>query len=280
MLRWNAAHGGIMLRKAQDPYTWVSTGIPGLNALAYAGAHLLYYGPLAAVLLSLALLACWRGPRAADRRHVLVLWMAVPILLVFGAMSFDGTAKPHWTAPAYLAMLLPAAALWPALRTRRTWRAAATAAVSVNLLLVGGAAAVALWPDSPAAQELSAWPEFAAGIQRLVEATPNAPDRFILVLDYQTAAQIEYHLGGTLVTTPFGFDAYEVWVRRQRLIDWNAIYLTTVEPAPGLPLERMFRRVERLPPLSFAREGRVYRTYTVYRGLGYRGFPRPVARPL
>jgi 4-amino-4-deoxy-L-arabinose transferase-like glycosyltransferase len=280
MLQWNAAHGGIMVAKARNPYAWVSTGIPALNALAYAGAHLFYYGPLAAVLLLLALAGAWRGPRATDPRNVLVLWMAVPILVVFGAMSFDGTAKPHWTAPAYLTMLLPAAALWATLRSVRLWRALVTAAVAVNLVLVGGLATVGFWPGSPAAQEQRAWPEFAVELQRLVEATPVSPGRFILVPDYQTAAQIEYHLGGTLVTTPFGFDAYEVWISRQRLIDWNAIYLTADDPAPGIPIERMFRRVEQLPPLSFALRGQIFRTYTVYRGLGYRGFPRPVARPL
>ena len=280
MLQWNAAHGGIMVAKARDPYAWVSTGIPALNALAYAGAHLLYYGPLAAVLLLLALAGAWRGPRATDPRYVLVLWMAVPILVVFGAMSFDGTAKPHWTAPAYLTMLLPAAALWTTLRSVRLWRALVTAAVAVNLVLVGGLVTVAFWPGSPAAREQRAWPEFAVELQRLVEATPASPGRFILVPDYQTAAQIEYHLGGTLVTTPFGFDAYEVWISRQRLIDWNAIYLTADDPAPGIPIERMFRQVEQLPPLSFALRGQIFRTYTVYRGLGYRGFPRPVARPL
>jgi hypothetical protein len=195
-------------------------------------------------------------------------------------MSFDGTAKPHWTAPAYLVMLLPAAALWITLRSRRLWRALVTPAVAVNLVLVGGLAAVALWPGSPAAQEQRAWPAFAEELRRVVEATPATPERFILVPDYQTAAQIEYHLGGTLVTTPFGFDAYEVWVRRQQLIDWNAIYLTADDPAPGIPIERMFHRVEQLPPLSFALRGQVFRTYTVYRGLGYRGFPRPVVQPL
>jgi len=280
MLRWNAAHNGIMVTKARDPYAWISTTTPALNALAYAGAHLFYYGPLAAVLLLLAWLAGWRGSRAADRRYVLMLWMAAPILLVFGAMSFDGTAKPHWTAPAYLVMLLPAAALWVTLRERRAWRAVVTIAVAVNLLLVGALAGAAVWPGSPAAQELRAWPEFAAELRRVVEATPAAPGRFILVPDYQTAAQIEYHLGGTLVTTPFGFDAYEVWIRRQWLVDWNAIYLTADNPPPGIPIERMFRHVEPLRPLSFARHGHVFRTYVVYRGRGYRGLPCPAAYPL
>jgi len=280
MLQWNAAHGGVMVAKARDPYVWFNTGIPALNALAYAGTQLIYYGPITAVLLIASLLAAWRGVRAVERRYVYALWMAIPILGVFVATSFDGIAKPHWTAPAYLVALLPGAALWTAVRHRRWWRGVVTAGIVVNVVLVGALAAFALWPGSPAARELRAWPGFIDQVQQVVEATPHAPGRFILVPDYQTAAQIEYHLRGTVVATPFGLDAYQVWVPHKHLIDWNAVYVTADEPLPGLPLQRMFRRVEVLPPISFAVAGQTFRTFAAYRGIGFRGFPRPVARPI
>jgi 4-amino-4-deoxy-L-arabinose transferase-like glycosyltransferase len=282
VLQWNAAHGDILVRKARDPYIWVQTGIPALNALAYAGAQLAYYGPLSAVLLIAALLAAWRGRRGADPRYVYVLWMTIPILGIFVAMSFDGVAKPHWTAPAYLVALLPAAALWTTARLRRSWRWAVTSAVAVNLLLVGAFGGLALWPGGPVGKELRAWPGFINEVRRELEATPvpRGGERFILVVDYQTAAQVEYHLRGTVVNTPFGFDAYEIWVPDQHLIGWNALFITADEPFPGIPIERMFRQVEELPSISFAAGGQTFRTYKVYRGIGYRGFPRPVARPI
>lgn len=282
VLHWNAAHGNILVRKARDPYIWVQTGIPALNALAYAGAQLAYYGPLSAVLLITALLAAWRGQRGTDPRYVYVVWMTIPILGVFVAMSFDGIAKPHWTAPAYLVALLPAAAIWATVRLRRSWRWAVTATVAVNLLLVGTLGALALWRGGPVGKELRAWPGFITEVRRDLEATPvpRGGERFILAADYQTAAQIEYNLRGTVVNTPFGFDAYEIWVPDQQLIDWNGLFITANEPFPGIPIERMFRRVEVLPPISFAVDGEIFRTYAVYRGIGYRGFPRPVVRPI
>jgi hypothetical protein len=66
----------------------------------------------------------------------------------------------------------------------------------------------------------------------------------------------------------------------QHLIDWNALFITADEPFPGIPIERMFRQVEELPSISFAAGGQTFRTYKVYRGISYRGFPRPVARPI
>jgi 4-amino-4-deoxy-L-arabinose transferase-like glycosyltransferase len=284
VIRWNAVHGGIMLEKARDPYEWVSTGIPALNALAYAGAQFLYYGALSAALLIAALLILWRGRRALDRRSVYMLWMGIPLLGGFAAMSFDGIAKPHWAAPGYLVALLPAAVWWMAVRDRRPWRAVTATAVGINTVLVGTFAVLALWPGSPIAREQRAWPEFAHQVQRLVEETPSAPGRFVLVLDYQTAALIEYHLRGRapVVVTPFGFDAYAVWVQHEGLIGWNAIYLTAEPSLPRVPLARIaqrFQRLEVLPPIPFAAGGQTFRTYAVYRGFGYRGHPRPGAAP-
>ena len=276
MLLWNAQHGGVMLAKARDPYAWVVTGIPALNALAYAGAQLIYYGPISAVLLVVSLLFAWRGSRAVQRSYVYTLWMAIPILGIFTAVSFDGIAKPHWTAPTYLVALIPAAALWIEVRRHRSWRRVVTAAVAVNIALVGALAAFVLWPGSPAGREVRAWPEFADQLQRAVAETSGAPGRFILAPDYQTAAQIEYHLRGTVVTTRGGQNAYEVWAPHWRLIGWNAVYVTPEEPAPPISPERLFRRVEVLPPMTLGVEGQAFRTFAAYRGIGYLGSPRPV----
>jgi dolichol-phosphate mannosyltransferase len=276
VLQWDAAHGNILVRKARDPYIWVQTGIPALNALAYAGAQLAYYGPLSAALLIAALFAAWRGRRGVDPRYIYLVWMTIPILGVFIATSFDGVAKPHWTAPAYLVALLPAAAMWTAVRHQPSWRWIVAAAVAVNLILVGTLAGLVLWPGGPVGKELRAWPEFIKEVRRALETTPvpRGGQRFILVADYQTAAQIEYHLRGAVVNTPFGFDAYEIWVPDQQLIGWNGLFITADEPSPRVPIERMFRRVEVLPPISFVVDGQTFRTYAVYRGIGYRGFPR------
>ena len=273
MLRWNAAHGGIMVSKALNPYVWVETGVPALNALTYAGAHLAYYGPLTAVLLVASVVAAWRGPRAADRRYVYVVWMTVPIMGFFAAASLDGIAKPHWTAPGFLVALIPAAALWTTVRDRPWWRRVGTAAIALNLILLGALGSLALWQGRPAAAERHAWPEFATQLQQVVNATPGTPGRFILAPDYQTAAQIEYHLRGIVVTTPFGLDAYKVWVPHAQLIGWNAVVLTADPPFTGLALGRMFRRVEVLPSLSVS--GRTPQTFGVRRGLGFQGVVRP-----
>lgn len=274
VLQWNAAHGDILLRKSRDPYVWVQTGIPSLNALVFASAHLAYYGPISAVALTAALLAAWRGARAVDRRYVYAVWMATPVLGAFVAMSFNGVAKPHWTAPAYLVALLPAAGLWMVVRRRQWWRRVVTIGVAANIILVTGLGALALWPGSSIAAEFRAWPAFAAQVRQAVEATPQSPGRFILVLNYQTAAQIEYHLRGVLVATPLGLDAYEIWVREQDLLGRNAIYLTADEAIRPVSLERMCRRAEVLPPIALAAGGQTFKTFAAYRCLGYRGFPR------
>ena len=271
MLRWNAAHGDIMVRKARDPYVWVKTDVPALNALAYAGAQLAYFGPLTAALLVASLAAAWRGPRAVDQRYIYAVWLAIPLMGFFTALSFEGIAKPHWMAPGYLVALIPAAALWTGIRHRPWWRRVGKVTITVNLILIAALGGFGLWLGRPAAPERHAWPAFAERLQQVVNATPSAPGRFVLAPDYQTAAQIEYYLRGTVVATPFGFDGYEVWVPHRRLTGWNAVVLTT-DQTPGLALERMFERAEALPALSVS--GQNHQAFHVHRGLGFRGVVR------
>ncbi len=284
MLRWNLAHDWVMGAKAREPIRWLVTGIPALNALAYAGAQFAYYGPATPLLLAAATVAAWRASRASDPRYVYALWAIIPITGFFAAASFDGIARPHWPAPAYLVALIPAAALWISVRERRRWRRLVTAGIAVNLLVVTALGALLLWPRSPVVEQLRAWEAITSRLQQLVEATPSTPGRFILIADYQTAAQVEYHLRGALVATPAGSQeyalAYAEWVNNDRLLGWNAVYLTERPAPPGLPLTRMFRQVDALPPITVEVPGRGARTFAAYRGFGFMGYPRPAAQPL
>jgi hypothetical protein len=66
----------------------------------------------------------------------------------------------------------------------------------------------------------------------------------------------------------------------QRVIDWNAVFVTDLAVGPGLPIARMFRRVEQLPDIEATLRGRVVKRFLVFRGFGFRGIPRTTIRPL
>jgi len=280
-IAWNAAHHWITFERARGPLAWIHTDLPALNAALFAGAQLAYYGPITAPLLVAALAFSAVPERRRDPRHLFLLWSALPLMAVTWAASFDGIPKPHWHAPGFLAALIAAGALWTEVRSHRLWRIAAGAAVTVNLVAIAVLAVLPFSSGYAGAGQLWGWDQVASRLRPVVEATPERPGRFIMTAAYQTAGQLEYHLRRRyIVATPTeGGDAFDLWVPTQHLIDWNAVYLSDLRAGPGVPLERMFRTVERLPDIAVILHGQVARRFAVYRGLGFRGVLRPAAEP-
>lgn len=275
---WNANHGWSTFHKASAPVPWIVTGAAPLNALAFAGAQLAYYGPLTFPLL-IAALAVLTMERS-DSRSAFVVWGAAPIIGLTWAASVAGIPKPHWHAPGLLLALIAAGALWPFIRTRLAWRVVATVSVVLNLAVIGALVVLPFRADSASAGQIWGWDQVARSVELLIQETPISPGRFILTQRYQVAGPLEFHLRGRyIVATTFGGDAYDFWVPQQRLIDHNAIYINDLASGPGVPIERIFRRVEKLPSIEVRLDGRVARQFSVYRGFGFRGLPRPAVFP-
>src|SRR3989449_3607307 len=198
---WNADHQWFMIRKSSAPIPWTHLGSAGLSILAYTAGQLVYYGPVAAVRLLLALAAGARWARRGDARFGLAAWASIPLIGVNWLASLQGIPKPHWPAPGYLVALLPAAALWPQVRTRRIWRVLVGIAVALNLLIVGVIHVFPFRPTPSVAGQLWGWDQVAAKLDTLVSQTPGGREVFILSVSYQTAAQIDYHTHGRFVVT-------------------------------------------------------------------------------
>lgn len=277
---WNVNHEWSTFDKALNPIPWVVTGTPAFNALAFAGAQAAYYGPVTFPLLIGAIASLATGSRRSDSRSAFLLWGAIPLVGLTWLASFDGIPKPHWHAPGFLLALITAGALWPSLRRRGAWRTVAAAGVVVNVAAIGALVILPLRTDSPSAGELWGWDQVAMGVDRLISETPASPGRFVMTQRYQVAGPLEFQLKGRhVVMTAFGGDAYQLWVPLQALIDHNAVYINDLASGPGIPIDRMFRRVERLPAIEVTLGGRVVRRFSAYRGFGFRGLPQPAAFP-
>lgn len=280
VIAWNADHRWITFTRARAPIPWINLHPPILDAPALAAAQLVYYGPL--VLLTL--LALWESlkpARRADPRFAFLAWGALPILAFTWLTSFNGLSKPHWPAPGYIVALIPTAALWLTVSSRVWWRRVMAGMVATNLVIVAGIMLLPFWPGSSIAGEVWGWDQVAKRLRVAADETPAGSGFFILATRYQTASQIAYHLRERyLVTTPDPRDTYAVGISLQHLIDWNAIFINDVPEGPGLPLHLMFRRVEQLPSIEVVNGGRAVRRFSVFRGFGFRGLPRPTVQPM
>jgi len=273
---WNADHGWVMIRKSSAPAPWTQLGSGGLDFLAYTAGQLVYYGPVAAVLLLLALAASVRWARRGDNRFALVTWASIPLIGVNWLASAQGIPKPHWPAPGYLIALLPAAALWLQVRARQTWRALAGIAVGLNLLIVVAIYVLPFRPPPSFAGQLWGWDQVAAKLDTLINQAQAGRDAFILSASYQTASQIDYHTHGRFVVTTAGAnDAFAVRRHPDALMGRDAVFINDVAGAPGVPLALMFERVERLPDFEVVHGGQVVRRFAIYRCTGFKSLPVP-----
>jgi len=280
LIVWNAQHDWLLFQKSRTPIPWTQVSAIGGDALVYTAAQLGYYGPVAAVLLLTSLAATIRPARGGDERFALAVWSGVPIIAVNWLASFQGVPKPHWPAPGYLAALIPAAAFWLRVRTRRAWRALVGVAIALNLIIVGAIHVFPLRPTPSLAGALYGWDQVAARLETLVRETPSNHGVFILVGGYQSAAQVEYHTRGQFVVTTGGTtDAFAVRRSLRSLEGWNAIAISDLPNASEPPLAGMFARTESLPPIEVAHNGYVVRRFAVYRCFGFRGATIPSPPP-
>src|SRR2546422_7717830 len=92
---WNADHQWFMIRKSSAPIPWTHLGSAGLSILAYTAGQLVYYGPVAAGLLLLALPA-----RAPSARHggapvALAARARPPLLRGHRPVGLPGNSQTH-----------------------------------------------------------------------------------------------------------------------------------------------------------------------------------------
>src|SRR5437867_5020333 len=248
---WNANHSWVMIRKSSAPAPWTQLGSGGPHILAYTAGQLVYYGPVAVVLLLLTLASSTRWARQGDARFALSAWASIPLIGINWLASLQGIPKPHWPGPGYLVALLPAAALWMPVRARRTWRVLAGTAMAVNLLIVGAIHVLPFRPPPSFAGQLYGWDQVASKLDTLMSQAPPGRDKFILSVSYQTAAQIDYHTRGRFIVTTAGVnDAFAVRRNVGALVGRDAVFMNDVAGVPGLPLARVFERGERLPDVE------------------------------
>ncbi|MDR7436680.1 MAG: glycosyltransferase family 39 protein [Armatimonadota bacterium] len=288
LVLWNMDHRWILLARSAHPVPWTTRGAWQDGAL-FAAAQLGYYGPLAAPLLVGALAWTFRRDCGRDARLALWGWAALPTLLVNAAGSLRGVPKPHWTAPVYLMALVPAAARWTDLASRRRWRRLAGLAVGANLVVVVAAHLFPLRPTPSLAGQLWGWDQVVRRIEADLAATPAEPGVFVLAPTYQVAGQLSYHGRDRFsVTTvphrwsawspPAREDAFALFRPAQAFVDSNAVVVNDANTGIGLPLHRLFRRVERLPDVTVVYRGVIVRRFVAYRGYGFRGAVGPAVR--
>jgi 4-amino-4-deoxy-L-arabinose transferase-like glycosyltransferase len=81
--------------------------------LTELGGQLAYSNPLNVVLIVVALIALLKGKKFLEPERLwILLFNSLPLWLLFTGFSLFRSTLPHWSGPAFISMLLIAAAYW------------------------------------------------------------------------------------------------------------------------------------------------------------------------
>ncbi|MBS1487402.1 MAG: glycosyltransferase family 39 protein [Bacteroidetes bacterium] len=81
--------------------------------LTELGGQLAYNNPIVYVLIIIAIIAWIKGKTFLDKKTARMLGvLAAPLWIIFTSFSVFRSTLPHWTAPAFLSLILFAAAYW------------------------------------------------------------------------------------------------------------------------------------------------------------------------
>ncbi|WP_186001754.1 glycosyltransferase family 39 protein [Corallococcus sp. Z5C101001] len=221
VLIWNQAHGWASFAFQTTGRARTVDGFHGYLVGRYLGLQAVAVGPLlyVALLLTAGVLVrqAWRG----DVRARLLGVASVPGLAAFTLVSPLHWVKMNWVAPAYLGLMVAAAAGAWALRQHRAVRGYAALSVGVGAVLMTGMYLMPLCPWIPFRERdnlVSGWRELADAVQRHREAA-GSPAPLVVGWGYKTASELAYYLPGrpeTQSDSALGGDglAYGFWLDR------------------------------------------------------------------
>ncbi len=287
VLLWNHAH-------AWASFAFQTTGrahtVDGFHAYLvgrYLGLQAVAVGPLlyVALLLTAGVLVrqAWRGE---DRARVLA-FASVPGLALFTLVSPLHWVKMNWVAPAYLGVMVAAAAGAWALREHRAMRAYASLSVGVGAALMLGMYLMPLCPWIPFRERdnlVSGWRELANAVQRHREAA-GVPAPMVVGWGYKTASELAWYLPDhpeTQSDSALGGDglAYGFWLDRVRPGADALIVADQRQPLRDVParLRAHCAAVRELPSVTVHRGDRTVTTFRLWSCPRWHARPEVVAR--
>jgi len=108
---WNRSNGFVSFTFHESRVSLTGGGIKPQYLLTELAGQFFYNNPVNVVIIFLALIAVVGGkPFMAAKPMAILLWTSLPLLLMFTSFSLFRSTLPHWTGPAYLGLILIAAA--------------------------------------------------------------------------------------------------------------------------------------------------------------------------
>ena len=108
---WNIQNSFISFSFHESRIDYVKPGVHWDYFFTELAGEFFYNNPVNIIIILFALLALVRGKKLMEKEPLrIILLFSVPLLLLFQGISLFRSILPHWTGPAYLGLILIAAA--------------------------------------------------------------------------------------------------------------------------------------------------------------------------
>jgi undecaprenyl-diphosphatase len=291
---WNLRHGMLSSR-----HVLTQAGLEGEAgaftlrwAAEFLGSQALLVSPLLFLLCGAALAWAWReGQRTGRDDLLLLVCLSAPVFLFFQVWSLVVKVQGNWAAHAYVTAGVALAVwcdTWP--RAGALWRRTRrlNALLLAAILLPAAVLPIAFFPEIvglvgariPASldlvgKRLRGWPELGHAVGDLMREDPRPP--FLMSDRYQIASELAFYVPGQprVYNANLGrrMNQYDVWGGWEALHGRDGLFVAydTLEVPPAL--REAFAEVDLARRVPIDSGGRHLRTFAVFRGRDFRGFP-------
>lgn len=283
---WNAAHHWISFAlTALGTSRWTDQS----NARFFLTTQFVYVSPLMFPALILALVvAAWRGIRRQDPAWLFLAAAGWPVVLGAFAGSFLVYAKPHWSAPGYMAGVVALAGIatepLPLAASHIRWRlfaivAGVTGFIGALFYALPFLTATLLPPQIDPAANYYGWSQAGPAIAAVARRDAEGP--FFIASDwYQVMAPFDFSTAGQVsATTITGDDQYRFWTPLETLRGRDGLFIRDSRQTYDVDLNQVCRGLEPGPSVPLRRGGVVIRTVDLVWCRGFSGSAAPRLRP-
>jgi 4-amino-4-deoxy-L-arabinose transferase-like glycosyltransferase len=248
VLYWNWANNWVTFKHvAADAGVQKGLRLTPMEFLEFLVGQAVVVSPVMFGLLFYVLWQVIRGGRTTERDRFL-LWMALPVFVVYGAKALQDKVQANWPALSYYAWILLAVAHLDVLDrthasrpwTRRWLRSTVMVALGLAFLMTYAL----MTPESigplsrryqPAAR-MGDWRLLAREADRVRAAMPRPDRTFVFAREYQTAALMAFYMKGQprVFLAPDRtrrMNQYDLWPSYGNLHCWDGIYIRSGTPS-------------------------------------------------
>lgn len=195
----------------------------------------------------------------------------LPIFLVFGVSSLSNASKIHWTALAFIPMIIISSNY----RNWKKWFTITSFSFAIGITSIVYIQSVypiiPLKPTADITNDMYGWDKAGQSVDRILKSSNEK--WFLFSNRYQTASQLSLYMPNKEYVYSLNgrTEMFDFWEPEDKLIGKNGIFVTQtfykVNPADLF----LFDKVELVDTIEIHRAGRLAREYFVYKCYNYQG---------